>query len=407
MSNLKKLKQPLALFMAVFLLFGLYPLEPVQILSGEPHLIEETPEIDETDVDLLEEVKIEEELEDSNESDIKVDELEESSESEERFLVENEIYELYTNEDEEQFDNQEIDQPVAQTLELLPPSIYKSSEAFKGEIIQVGQYITYMLTVVNPNDVALYDHLVVDDLAGGALVNPRNVSVVPDFISFIYDIIAGELHIVLDYLPANGFADIRFEVRIADGVDAEEVVNTARLYGPVDKIGRPPIDEDSETVIVVRPETPSCPPCPPLLTCPPEEECPTQPPTAPSSSGTSSQSTSPTQPSTPSQSTTPTESSEPSQPGAPGQPGATGQPNAWTQLGVPTISQPSELTTQPSAPLPPGQPNMPTSGVVNPNELTQGVTTLPQTGVVVGSLFLSGLVLAASGLSIALKKKKN
>jgi len=362
MSNLKKMKQPLSLLMAVFLLFGLYPLEPVLILSGEPqsYPVEETTEIYEADVDLLEEVeKIEEELEESE------------SETE---LLENETYTSYPNEDEEH-DDEEIDRSIVGTLEeLLPPSIYKTSDKLKGETISSGQYISYTITVVNPNGVTLYDLLVVDNLAGGGLVNPRNVSVMPDNIGFTYNINAGELHVNIDFIPANGFADIRFEARVADGVEAGELVNTARLYRLENGVGCPPIDEDNETVIVVRPEI--CPPCP---SCPPEEECLTYPSTTPSSSGTPS-------------STIPSESSTPGQPGVQGPPGS------------PLLD---ELITQPSAPISPDQLNMPLSDMTASNELNKGVTTLPQTGVAVGSLFLSGLLLVGSGFAVASKKKKS
>jgi len=195
------------------------------------------------------------------------------------------------------------------------PALTKSSNIADHETVEPGQQIEYTLTVTNPSDVDLADHLVVDDFAGGDLVGIRNVSVSPDSVNFMHEVIDGELLVFFDYLPANGNVEITFETLIAAGVESGRVVNTARLFGSIeDEQERPFIEKDYETVNVVRPEEDSL-------------------------------------------------STEPTQ-------------------------------ERPGVPPPPDQP---------PLTLTPPV--LPQTGVAVGSLFIGGLALAGTGLTIAFKQK--
>jgi len=136
---------------------------------------------------------------------------------------------------------------------LEPPTLRKTSNVPTGGTVRVGQYIEYTLTVTNPNSVDLADHLVVDNLAYGDLVGVRNISVAPDSIDYEIIFINGELHVILDHLPANSDVTITFEARIANNVQPGRVVNIARLYGPEDDDGnREEIEEDDVGVRVAR-----------------------------------------------------------------------------------------------------------------------------------------------------------
>jgi len=125
----------------------------------------------------------------------------------------------------------------------------RSNSTNCATIVNRGQFISYTLTVTNPNDFNLYDYLVVDNLANGRLVDVRSVDVYLAHVDFEYDIVQNaitelyELRIILDVLPAETDVAITFEARIAEAVfdtrDSGEnnIINSVYLFGPEDEDG--------------------------------------------------------------------------------------------------------------------------------------------------------------------------
>ncbi|MCL2365702.1 MAG: isopeptide-forming domain-containing fimbrial protein [Oscillospiraceae bacterium] len=112
---------------------------------------------------------------------------------------------------------------------LVQPRINKGVNVPFGQTVEIGQYVTYTLTVTNPNEVNLYDYLVVDNLAGGALIGVRNIVVSPN-VGYTTQETEGELRILLSYLPAEGSVTITFQARVAVGTPAGPVINVVHLY---------------------------------------------------------------------------------------------------------------------------------------------------------------------------------
>jgi len=123
--------------------------------------------------------------------------------------------------------------------------------------VVVGEYVEYVLTVSNPNDFNLYNFLVIDNLANGNLEGVRNINILPNVSYTIQEQVA-ELRILLDYLPANGSVTIRFEARVAEGVEWGDLINTAYLYEyDPETSDREYIGRDTETVVVEEEEEPT------------------------------------------------------------------------------------------------------------------------------------------------------
>ena len=145
---------------------------------------------------------------------------------------------------------------------LVRPSIEKDVNVSAGETVEIGEYVTYTLTVNNPNDVGIEDFLVVDNLANGALTGVRNVVVSSDY---GYEVLSmtGELSVFLEYLPANGSIIITFEARIAEGTAPGPVVNTVYLYNYDPETGDRELINDDEAEVILE-EQPTEPPVDPL-----------------------------------------------------------------------------------------------------------------------------------------------
>ena len=126
-------------------------------------------------------------------------------------------------------DGEELDRDIEIVELLVQPRINKGVNVPFGQTVEIGQYVTYTLTVTNPNEVNLYDYLVVDNLAGGALIGVRNIVVSPN-VGYTTQETTGELRVLLNYLPAEGSVTITFQARVAVGTPAGPVLNIVHLY---------------------------------------------------------------------------------------------------------------------------------------------------------------------------------
>jgi len=292
-------------------------------------------------------------------------------------------------------DGEELDRDEEE-VEVLNPTIDKQAD--RSVVESFDEYIQYTLTVTNPNTIDIYDFLVIDNLANGALIGVRDVVVSPDF-GYTIESTVGTLRVYLETLPAGESVEITFYARVAPGTDPNApVVNTAYLYGPADEEGdRSQIDDDdAEITLEVEPqptEPPTIAPTQPTETEPvttePTQPTETQPATTDPVETTTPETTVPettvpattdaTEPETTAPETTVPETTCPEEEDCPIQP---------------TCPEQEECSTDPIR-LPSPRPTEPNR---RPN--------LPQTGAIAGTALLSGAALAATGLALTAKKKK-
>ena len=152
------------------------------------------------------------------------------------------------------------DPEVIPVVEVDPPTLvkaiaYVNGEAHTGEAVYVGDIITYVLTVNNPNRRPLYDFLVRDLLPGEVRLDVESVTVHLAS-SLVYNNTAGNMVEVILNLP-SGNTTITFS-----GVVTEEaydiILNTAILYGPPgEDEPREEVDRDNEEVPVAEVISPS------------------------------------------------------------------------------------------------------------------------------------------------------
>ena len=145
-------------------------------------------------------------------------------------------------------------------VEVIDPTIekaitYVNDEAHTGEAVDVGDVITYVLTVNNPNRRALNDFLVRDVLPEGLALQVNSVVVYP-VDALVYNRSAGNTVEVILNLPA-GDTNITFSAVVTE--EAYEIVeNVATIYGPPGEDGnRDEVDYDTEEVPVVESELPT------------------------------------------------------------------------------------------------------------------------------------------------------
>jgi len=204
---------------------------------------------------------------------------------------------------------------------LQHPSITKGVNVAPGTPVEIGEYVTYTLTVTNPNEVNLYDYIVVDNLAGGVLIGVRYIEVDPDV---GYEILSttGELSVLLDYLPADGSVTITFQARVAPGTPVGPVLNVVHLYDYDPETGDRTFVEDCDEVIILEEEPTTAPTEPettvPETTVPETTTVPaTTTPTDPSEPTTAPEPTTvpaPTTPTDPSEPTTAPATTAPTEP---------------------------------------------------------------------------------------------
>jgi len=212
---------------------------------------------------------------------------------------------------------------------------------------EVGQTLRYQLTVSNPNNIALEDFVVIDildidlvEFIGNVRINGELVSSPGDY---TFNEITGELRVYLSVLSANGTYRITFDVIVLAGNEANEIPNTAYLYGSEDEEtgNRDRITEDDALVNVEEDPEPTDPTEP--TTTDPEETTAPQETTTPSEpeETTSPEETQPitTDPSEPTE-TDPEETTSPQETTIPSEPEETTSPEE-TQ---PITADPSEPT---------------------------------------------------------------
>lgn len=117
---------------------------------------------------------------------------------------------------------------------LDPPSLTKEANR---ETANVGDTIKYTLTVNNPNNVNLFDFVVVDNILTN-LVTFQAGTVQVNGVDADYSFVDGQLRIYLEVLPV-GDTVITFDVVVLPTAAGLEIPNIAYLYGP------PTIDEET------------------------------------------------------------------------------------------------------------------------------------------------------------------
>ena len=150
------------------------------------------------------------------------------------------------NRDEVDRDTEEI--PV---VDIRPPSLEKTiarvnGELYTGEAVEIGDVITYVLTITNPNRRVLENFSVVDALPVGLALNVDSVQVIPPEAVVANTTAENTVRVALN-LP-SGNTVITFTAVVTDEAE-ESIRNVARLYDPD---GRQ-VDEDDTTVDVVPP----------------------------------------------------------------------------------------------------------------------------------------------------------
>ena len=131
-----------------------------------------------------------------------------------------------------------------------PPTITKTA-SYQGNRVQVGNTITYRLTVHNPNDTVLENHLVRDALPTGLNLHVNSVTVSPAS-AVVGDIETANntVSVVLNLPP--GDTTITFTATVT-ATAPDRIINIGYLYGPQESDGqRPPVDDDRVTVEIVR-----------------------------------------------------------------------------------------------------------------------------------------------------------
>ena len=150
----------------------------------------------------------------------------------------------------EEVDRDDEEVPV---VDIILPTItkvatYLNGEAYDGEPVDVGDVITYVLTVNNPNRRTLEDFLVVDQLPMDLALNLASIVVDPDTALVDNQSAGNTVQVVLNLPP--GDTTITYAA-IVMATAEDNIINIAVLYGPPGDNGREEVDEDDEEVPVV------------------------------------------------------------------------------------------------------------------------------------------------------------
>jgi len=157
---------------------------------------------------------------------------------------------------------------------VLPPMLTKEANVGTAE---VGDTITYRITVNNPNEEALAGDFVVVDMIDISLVEfvAGSVRVNGDLADYSFNSTTGELRVVLNPL-AVGNTNVTFDVVVREEAAGQTVVNVAVLEVPEDgDFDFPAPQPTPEVPVEIEPETTVPGPTDPETTTPPTE--PTNP----------------------------------------------------------------------------------------------------------------------------------
>jgi len=278
---------------------------------------------------------------------------------------------------------EEVESLVDFVLQLiaLDGDVCEFGDVFEAE---VGETARYRVTVINPNDVALEDFVVVDTLnlslvefvPGSVRINGAP-AVFPE--DYTFNPVTGELRVYLPVLSANGIYVITFDVIVLAGNENDEIPNTAYLFGPEDsETGDRDVITEDDALITVEED--------------PEPTTAPEPTTVPATTAP----TDPTEPETTVPETTVPETTVP-------------------ETTVPETTVPVETVPPTTTPTEP-EPTCPEDEVYCPTEPVRGSDpkpttpsnrpTLPQTGVMAGTALLSGTALATTGLLLTSKRRR-
>ncbi|MCL1989535.1 MAG: LPXTG cell wall anchor domain-containing protein, partial [Defluviitaleaceae bacterium] len=130
-----------------------------------------------------------------------------------------------------------------------------SSSSISETNVQIGDTLRYQITIGNPNDDALGEHLVTNEL------NLSLVAFVPGSVNvnsgadtsstYTFNPETGMLHIYFSELPANASYVINFEVIVRDNGNIDEISQISRLYGSIDESGNRPFIGSFNTTVFV------------------------------------------------------------------------------------------------------------------------------------------------------------
>ena len=127
--------------------------------------------------------------------------------------------------------------------------------AHDGSAVDIGDVITYVLTVNNPNLRVLENHLVRDVLPAGLVLDVESVVVQPAGALLTNNSAANTVAVILNLSPGN--TTITFDAEVTEEA-SETIVNISIIYGPPDDDGdRDEVDRDREEVPVVGIRPPS------------------------------------------------------------------------------------------------------------------------------------------------------
>ena len=154
------------------------------------------------------------------------------------------------DDDDERVPVVDLDDPT-----LVKAAAYVNGEVYEGEPVDVGDVVTYVLTVNNPNLRYLNNFLVRDALPAGLALQVDSIVVYPGS-ALVYDNSSGNVVEVILDLPV-GNTTITFDAVVTEYA-YEEIVNIAIIYGPPDDDGnREEVDDDTEEIPVVESEPPT------------------------------------------------------------------------------------------------------------------------------------------------------
>jgi len=139
------------------------------------------------------------------------------------------------------------------------PTLEKLVNGEPSYIAEVGDVLTYTITVTNNSDVNLYDHLVVDDmshLSNFISIDVDSLSVDSEHPAiYSFDETGLILNVEISRIDVGDEVVITFTATVLEGAEGLSFTNTAHLYGPADEEGNrgDSILDDTAIVRVLHP----------------------------------------------------------------------------------------------------------------------------------------------------------